>query len=253
MKLTFESVTWGHCLGYCYLSPSTSVMPHPHRFLGNSALWWDLRNDMTISTPWYLGLVFRTRSREGTLLQAQAGQYTSLLFQVFTHKHTRCDTGNRFSSWLYSLMYLILEIKVTFPMFVLFICAIKNCNIISHSCTTIICEICTMYILNQHEDTYCCGAYYFFSLLICGQMPFFIIWFILTVFLKIQSKAITGNVLEVVFTEISNAKSKDSRKFGILAEYIGYRIFTLSTYARTHSCRRTHSSLFSYSFGDSCF
>ncbi|XP_059190067.1 cadherin EGF LAG seven-pass G-type receptor 3 [Centropristis striata] len=58
------------------------VMPHPHRFLGNSALWWDLKNDVTISTPWYLGLVFRTRSREGTLLQAQAGQYTSLLFQV---------------------------------------------------------------------------------------------------------------------------------------------------------------------------
>ncbi|KAM8862615.1 cadherin EGF LAG seven-pass G-type receptor 3 isoform 2-T2 [Spinachia spinachia] len=58
------------------------AMPHPHRFLGNSALWWDLKNDVTISTPWYLGLVFRTRAREGTLLQAQAGQYTSLVFQV---------------------------------------------------------------------------------------------------------------------------------------------------------------------------
>uniref|UniRef100_A0A3P8VA40 Cadherin EGF LAG seven-pass G-type receptor 3 n=1 Tax=Cynoglossus semilaevis TaxID=244447 RepID=A0A3P8VA40_CYNSE len=58
------------------------VMPNSHRFLGNSALWWDLKNDVTISTPWYLGLVFRTRAREGTLLQAQAGQYTSLLFQV---------------------------------------------------------------------------------------------------------------------------------------------------------------------------
>uniref|UniRef100_A0A4W5RPP4 Cadherin EGF LAG seven-pass G-type receptor 3 n=1 Tax=Hucho hucho TaxID=62062 RepID=A0A4W5RPP4_9TELE len=54
------------------------VMPHPHRFLGNSVLWWDLKNEVTISTPWYLGLVFRTRAREGTLLQAQAGQYTSL-------------------------------------------------------------------------------------------------------------------------------------------------------------------------------
>lgn len=68
-----------------FLSPSASAMPHPHRFLGNSALWWDLKNDVTISTPWYLGLVFRTRVREGTLLQAQAGQYTSLLFQVRTH------------------------------------------------------------------------------------------------------------------------------------------------------------------------
>ncbi|XP_036388557.1 LOW QUALITY PROTEIN: cadherin EGF LAG seven-pass G-type receptor 3 [Megalops cyprinoides] len=58
------------------------VMPHPHRFRGNSALWWDLKNDVTISTPWYLGLMFRTRGREGVLLQAQAGQYTSLLFQL---------------------------------------------------------------------------------------------------------------------------------------------------------------------------
>uniref|UniRef100_A0A4W5RPL4 Cadherin EGF LAG seven-pass G-type receptor 3 n=1 Tax=Hucho hucho TaxID=62062 RepID=A0A4W5RPL4_9TELE len=63
------------------------VMPHPHRFLGNSVLWWDLKNEVTISTPWYLGLVFRTRAREGTLLQAQAGQYTSLVFQVCTHIH----------------------------------------------------------------------------------------------------------------------------------------------------------------------
>ncbi|XP_076133414.1 cadherin EGF LAG seven-pass G-type receptor 3 [Alosa pseudoharengus] len=58
------------------------VMPHPHRFLGNSALWWDLKNDVTISTPWYLGLVFRTRAKEGVLLHAQAEQYTSLIFQL---------------------------------------------------------------------------------------------------------------------------------------------------------------------------
>ncbi|KAK1801130.1 hypothetical protein P4O66_022831 [Electrophorus voltai] len=58
------------------------VMPHPHRFLGNSALWWDLKNDVTISTPWYRGLVFRTRSKDGILLQAQADQYTHLIFQV---------------------------------------------------------------------------------------------------------------------------------------------------------------------------
>uniref|UniRef100_A0A8C2F1H4 Cadherin, EGF LAG seven-pass G-type receptor 3 n=1 Tax=Cyprinus carpio TaxID=7962 RepID=A0A8C2F1H4_CYPCA len=58
------------------------VMSHPHRFLGNSALWWDLKNEVTITTPWYMGLVFRTRSKEGVLLQAQAGQYTNLIFQV---------------------------------------------------------------------------------------------------------------------------------------------------------------------------
>lgn len=76
------------------LLPSVSVMPHPHRFLGNSVLWWDLKNDVTISTPWYLGLVFRTRSREGTLLQAQAGQYTSLLFQVGTHVTQRVSADS---------------------------------------------------------------------------------------------------------------------------------------------------------------
>uniref|UniRef100_A0A672P6X0 Cadherin EGF LAG seven-pass G-type receptor 3 n=1 Tax=Sinocyclocheilus grahami TaxID=75366 RepID=A0A672P6X0_SINGR len=43
------------------------VMSHPH---------------LTITTPWYMGLVFRTRSKEGVLLQAQAGQYTNLIFQV---------------------------------------------------------------------------------------------------------------------------------------------------------------------------
>uniref|UniRef100_A0A8C1TDI3 Cadherin, EGF LAG seven-pass G-type receptor 3 n=1 Tax=Cyprinus carpio TaxID=7962 RepID=A0A8C1TDI3_CYPCA len=57
------------------------VMSHPHRFLGNSALWWDLKNEVTITTPWYMGLVFRTRSKEGVLLQAQvvSGQ---LVFSV---------------------------------------------------------------------------------------------------------------------------------------------------------------------------
>ncbi|KAJ0064549.1 hypothetical protein NL108_009741, partial [Boleophthalmus pectinirostris] len=79
-------VSWETFLCDCPLGfggkDCSHVMPHPHRFLGHSALWWDLKNDVTISTPWYLGLVFRTRAREGTLLQAQAGQYTSLIFQV---------------------------------------------------------------------------------------------------------------------------------------------------------------------------
>ncbi|XP_065817456.1 cadherin EGF LAG seven-pass G-type receptor 3 [Labrus bergylta] len=80
-RVSWETFSCDCPLGYGGKDCS-HVMPHPHRFLGNSALWWDLKNDVTISTPWYLGLVFRTRAREGTLLQAQAGQYTSLLFQV---------------------------------------------------------------------------------------------------------------------------------------------------------------------------
>uniref|UniRef100_A0A8C4DJG8 Cadherin, EGF LAG seven-pass G-type receptor 3 n=1 Tax=Dicentrarchus labrax TaxID=13489 RepID=A0A8C4DJG8_DICLA len=79
-RVSWETFSCDCPLGYGGKDCS-HVMPHPHRFLGNSALWWDLKNDVTISTPWYLGLVFRTRAQEGTLLQAQAGQYTSLLFQ----------------------------------------------------------------------------------------------------------------------------------------------------------------------------
>lgn len=81
-------------------------MPHSHRFLGNSALWWELKNEVTISTPWYLGLVFRTRARDGTLLQAQAGQYISLLFQVCmqkTHTHP-LGTANIIIAVYFSLL-----------------------------------------------------------------------------------------------------------------------------------------------------
>uniref|UniRef100_A0AAQ6IE98 Cadherin, EGF LAG seven-pass G-type receptor 3 n=1 Tax=Anabas testudineus TaxID=64144 RepID=A0AAQ6IE98_ANATE len=80
-RVSWETFSCDCPLGYGGKDCS-HVMPHPHRFLGNSALWWDLKNDVTISTPWYLGLVFRTRARDGMLLQAQAGQYTSLLGQL---------------------------------------------------------------------------------------------------------------------------------------------------------------------------
>uniref|UniRef100_A0A3Q4N9N8 Cadherin, EGF LAG seven-pass G-type receptor 3 n=1 Tax=Neolamprologus brichardi TaxID=32507 RepID=A0A3Q4N9N8_NEOBR len=80
-RVSWETFSCDCPLGYGGKDCS-HVMTHVHRFLGNSALWWDLKNDVTISAPWYLGLVFRTRAREGTLLQAQAGQYISLVFQV---------------------------------------------------------------------------------------------------------------------------------------------------------------------------
>uniref|UniRef100_A0A4W6G8S2 Cadherin EGF LAG seven-pass G-type receptor 3 n=1 Tax=Lates calcarifer TaxID=8187 RepID=A0A4W6G8S2_LATCA len=69
-RVSWETFSCDCPLGYGGKDCS-HVMPHPHRFLGNSALWWDLKNDVTISTPWYLGLVFRTRAKEGMLLQAQ--------------------------------------------------------------------------------------------------------------------------------------------------------------------------------------
>uniref|UniRef100_A0A670IY50 Cadherin EGF LAG seven-pass G-type receptor 3 n=1 Tax=Podarcis muralis TaxID=64176 RepID=A0A670IY50_PODMU len=58
------------------------AMHHPHHFRGNSILFWDFKNEVKISTPWYMGLAFRTRKLNGVLLQAHAGQYTTILCQV---------------------------------------------------------------------------------------------------------------------------------------------------------------------------
>uniref|UniRef100_A0A8C2YUI9 Cadherin EGF LAG seven-pass G-type receptor 1 n=1 Tax=Chinchilla lanigera TaxID=34839 RepID=A0A8C2YUI9_CHILA len=57
------------------------VMPHPQRFSGESIVSWsDL--DITISVPWYLGLMFRTRKEEGVLMEATAGVSSRLHLQI---------------------------------------------------------------------------------------------------------------------------------------------------------------------------
>ncbi|XP_066111220.1 cadherin EGF LAG seven-pass G-type receptor 1 isoform X2 [Saccopteryx bilineata] len=57
------------------------VMPHPQRFSGESVVSWsDL--DITISVPWYLGLMFRTRKEDGVLMEATAGVSSRLLLQI---------------------------------------------------------------------------------------------------------------------------------------------------------------------------
>lgn len=48
-------------------------MPSPLKFNGEALVWW-AEPDVTISVPWYLGLMFRTRHRVGTLLKADAGE-----------------------------------------------------------------------------------------------------------------------------------------------------------------------------------
>lgn len=56
-------------------------MPHPQRFTGESIVSWsDL--DITISVPWYLGLMFRTRKEDGVLMAATAGTSSKLHLQV---------------------------------------------------------------------------------------------------------------------------------------------------------------------------
>ncbi|XP_004775523.2 cadherin EGF LAG seven-pass G-type receptor 1 isoform X1 [Mustela putorius furo] len=57
------------------------VMPHPQRFSGESLVSWsDL--DITISVPWYLGLMFRTRKEDGVLMEAVAGASSRLHLQI---------------------------------------------------------------------------------------------------------------------------------------------------------------------------
>ncbi|XP_078727412.1 cadherin EGF LAG seven-pass G-type receptor 2-like isoform X2 [Lampetra fluviatilis] len=60
----------------------SQVMSSPLRFLGNSRVSWELRPDVAISSPWFIGLMFRTRQSNATLLHASAGQYTSISLQV---------------------------------------------------------------------------------------------------------------------------------------------------------------------------
>ncbi|KAM5251135.1 LOW QUALITY PROTEIN: cadherin EGF LAG seven-pass G-type receptor 1 [Hipposideros larvatus] len=60
------------------------VMPHPQRFSGESVVSWsDL--DITISVPWYLGLMFRTRKADGVLMEATAGVSSRLHLQILNN------------------------------------------------------------------------------------------------------------------------------------------------------------------------
>ncbi|XP_077025300.1 cadherin EGF LAG seven-pass G-type receptor 1 [Tamandua tetradactyla] len=60
------------------------AMPHPQRFGGESLVSWsDLA--VTISVPWYLGLMFRTRQEAGVLLDATAGMGSRLHLQILNN------------------------------------------------------------------------------------------------------------------------------------------------------------------------
>nr|XP_030138682.3 cadherin EGF LAG seven-pass G-type receptor 3 isoform X2 [Taeniopygia guttata] len=80
------SVSWGTYSCLCPVGfggkDCRHAMHHAHYFQGNSVLSWDFKADVKISVPWYLGLAFRTRQQDGVLLQAHAGQYTTLLCQL---------------------------------------------------------------------------------------------------------------------------------------------------------------------------
>uniref|UniRef100_A0A8C0QLY7 Cadherin EGF LAG seven-pass G-type receptor 1 n=1 Tax=Canis lupus familiaris TaxID=9615 RepID=A0A8C0QLY7_CANLF len=80
------------------------VMPHPQRFSGESIVSWsDL--DITISVPWYLGLMFRTRKEDGVLMEATAGVSSRLHLQVggstshTCHRTARAAVGPACTEW----------------------------------------------------------------------------------------------------------------------------------------------------------
>ncbi|XP_072276680.1 cadherin EGF LAG seven-pass G-type receptor 3 isoform X2 [Pyxicephalus adspersus] len=58
------------------------AMHHPYHFNKSGVLSWDFKNEVKISIPWFLGLAFRTRNSDGVLLQAHAGQYTTIQCQL---------------------------------------------------------------------------------------------------------------------------------------------------------------------------
>ncbi|XP_059581872.1 cadherin EGF LAG seven-pass G-type receptor 1 isoform X4 [Alligator mississippiensis] len=68
------------------------VMPSPQRFSGESIIIWsDL--DITISVPWYIGLMFRTRKVNGMLMQANAGTASKINIQILNN-YVQLDVYN---------------------------------------------------------------------------------------------------------------------------------------------------------------
>ncbi|KAM8930807.1 cadherin EGF LAG seven-pass G-type receptor 3 [Pelodytes ibericus] len=80
------SVAWGTFTCDCPLGfggkDCRIAMHHPHHFNGSGLLSWDFKNELKVSIPWFLGLAFRTRRANGVLLQAHAGQYTTILCKL---------------------------------------------------------------------------------------------------------------------------------------------------------------------------
>ncbi|XP_034019490.1 cadherin EGF LAG seven-pass G-type receptor 1 isoform X2 [Thalassophryne amazonica] len=65
------------------------VMPSPQFFDGQALVSWrDL--DITVTVPWYMGLMFRTRQPAGTLMQANAGRSSTISLMV-REQHVRME------------------------------------------------------------------------------------------------------------------------------------------------------------------
>ncbi|KAG7276376.1 hypothetical protein CRUP_014408 [Coryphaenoides rupestris] len=58
-----------------------SLMPAPQFYDGEALVSWS-EPDVTIAVPWYLSLMFRTRQPGGTLMQANAGRWSTINLMV---------------------------------------------------------------------------------------------------------------------------------------------------------------------------
>jgi len=56
-------------------------MPAPQFYDGEALISWS-EPDVTIAVPWYLSLMFRTRHPGGTLMQANAGRWSTINLMV---------------------------------------------------------------------------------------------------------------------------------------------------------------------------
>nr|DBA31283.1 TPA: hypothetical protein GDO54_007159 [Pyxicephalus adspersus] len=71
------------------------VMPFPQRFQGDGiVIWTDI--EITVSVPWFIGLMFRTRQVSGMLMQANAGPSSRIIIQV-VNGHIQFEVYNGFN------------------------------------------------------------------------------------------------------------------------------------------------------------
>lgn len=81
LPLHFKTFNENSAFCFVFFLSNVAVMPFPQRFTGESIIIWsDL--DITISVPWYIGLMFRTRKVNGMLMQANAGVSSKINIQV---------------------------------------------------------------------------------------------------------------------------------------------------------------------------
>ncbi|KAG8439892.1 hypothetical protein GDO86_005888 [Hymenochirus boettgeri] len=71
------------------------AMPFPQNFKGQGIVFWT-EMDITVSVPWFIGLMFRTRQSNGMLMQANAGTSSRINIQIL-NSHIQFEVYSGFS------------------------------------------------------------------------------------------------------------------------------------------------------------